>query len=384
MQALHVSSEYNSVISAGLSVCRAAATITGCERCGTKNWIKTPRGLRRAGHTGSSKSWIANWSRCPPTKRNVCVHTHRHTHTPLTVSVYRFHPAPTKWNLSVTGARRPRFTPCWSMQDPHCGHTRTHTCTHTNVQPLQQKRGWWKDEDRRKDSVISSSLLPHWVLSHLVMCLIALCLLLWPYFAYSSPFLPHGQHLPPSLTLFLSQPAWILSVFKSFSSKPQESLHGPGLVILLCILILPPVHLLPVFSLFFQPYFNKPHRAGDMMGLLLLCMIWAETSNVLIKHTCKKKNHPFSITFLRPQAVCTTSNSSLKFIETAVHLTIAPQATSETSQSLRLDYRIAVCTFLKKTKQKKWAFKLKRRNYWIVQILSAEGFMIPQQEVARY
>lgn len=69
--------------------------------------------------------------------------THTHTEPPDSSWVL---PPPnstsTKWNLSVTGARRPSFTPYWNKLDPRRGHA------HTDVQSLRQKRGWWKDEDR--------------------------------------------------------------------------------------------------------------------------------------------------------------------------------------------------------------------------------------------
>lgn len=52
----------------------------------------------------------------------------------------------------------------------------------------------------RKDSVVSSFLLPHWALSHLVMCLFALCPMLWPCFLNSSSFL----FFYPAANTFLS------------------------------------------------------------------------------------------------------------------------------------------------------------------------------------
>lgn len=100
-----------------------------------------PKNMCSGGRTGMCKSWISNWSWCPPTERDM--HTHTHTEPPDSSWVL---PPPnstsTKWNLSVTGARRPSFTPYWNKLDPRRGHA------HTDVQSLRQKRGWWKDEDR--------------------------------------------------------------------------------------------------------------------------------------------------------------------------------------------------------------------------------------------
>ncbi len=49
-------------------------------------------------------------------------------------------------------------------------HTHTQTYSHTG---RTAPDGEMKTE--RKDSVVFSSVLPYWVLSHLVMCLLALC-----------------------------------------------------------------------------------------------------------------------------------------------------------------------------------------------------------------
>lgn len=100
---------------------------------------------------------------------------------------------------SVTGAHHPCFTSWWDTQ--------SHTFTHTRRR--QEVDGKIKTE--RKDSVASSSPLPHWLLSHLVMCLPALCphavtlLSLFILFFYpvakTSIFLhlPHFLNLPGTL-----------------------------------------------------------------------------------------------------------------------------------------------------------------------------------------
>lgn len=70
----------------------------------------------------------------------------------------------------------------------------------------------------RKDSVVSSFLLPHWALSHLVMCLFALCPMLWPCFLYSSSFLFFTLRLTPFFLCWCQPTGDNLSSFLSLSA----------------------------------------------------------------------------------------------------------------------------------------------------------------------
>lgn len=153
---------------------------------------------------------------------------------------------------------------------------------HMKVCWLPQKRGWWKDEGRREDSILSSSPLPLWLLCHLVMRLPPPRLVLSLCFPYSSSF------FAPRPTL----PSFSINPF-----RPKETLLS-----LLFILSQTPGVISSPFptSCFFTldtfnqcfghlwPYFNQPFRTGlqakTLSGLIL---VWAGT-----KHTTHNRTFP--------------------------------------------------------------------------------------------
>ena len=194
-----------------------------------KKWVSQKKNMWSGGRTGMCKSWISNWSWCPPTERDMCTrtHTHRHTYTPPLDSSCTLPPpnsTSTKWNLSVTGARRPSFTPYWNKLDPHRGHA------HTDVQSLRQKRGWWKDEDRTERCC--RLLFPAATLGLISPCYASPCSLphaATPLSLFLFYFLTLGL-TPPSLSISLSssihERLYSISVSQSsscFSLKSQES-----------------------------------------------------------------------------------------------------------------------------------------------------------------
>lgn len=169
--------------------------------------------------------------------------THRaraHTHTwkhPLIVSAYCFHTTQLQANETY-------------LWQEHAAHALTHagspragsspwpynTITHTGIQSLQKKRGWWRDEDRTErlcHLLFPVSTLGSYLTLLCVSLLSAPCcdpaflipLLFYPA-AKTSLFLKPQETLPLSISF---------SVFKSFSLKHQESLFF--------LLIYSPLHL---------------------------------------------------------------------------------------------------------------------------------------------
>lgn len=130
----------------------------------------------------------------------------------------------------------------------------------------------------RKDSVISSSLLPHRVLSHLVMrvpCSLphAVTLLSLFLFFFAPRLTPPSFSISLSFSTHRSSLSLSLCLFKSFSPKPQESSLGPSMLSSIsssfpasCFFTLCTFYL--CFSLLW-PYFNQPYfAAGTVQGTL--------------------------------------------------------------------------------------------------------------------
>lgn len=106
-------------------------------------------------------------------------HTHTHTNTPECFCA-SLPPNSTKWNPSLTGAHGPCFTPCWILDVD----ANTHTCTE-----MYSQQGWYEDKDRMRRLFFSLSLLAQWVLFHLFIGLLGLCLVLRPAFpSFSAVF----------------------------------------------------------------------------------------------------------------------------------------------------------------------------------------------------
>lgn len=164
-----------------------------------------------------------------------------------------------EWNLSVAAARRP-FS-------PHAARCRILALdVHMKVRSLLQKRGWWKDEDRREDSIV---FLPR---CHSGSYVTVLCICLLPASCCHSAFLIHLPFLAPRPSL------------PSFSINPVRPKEAP-LSLLFILSQTPGIISFPT-SCFFTldticqcfshlwPYFYQPFRtllqAKAISGLILV------------------------------------------------------------------------------------------------------------------
>lgn len=178
-----------------------------------------PKNMCSGGRTGMCKSWISNWSWCPPTERDM--HTHTHTQNPLTVPGYCLRPT----------RHQPNETYLWQEHAaPALLHTGTSWIlaadTHTRTYSHSGRReADGKMKTGRKDAVVSFSPLPHWVLSHLVTRRLALCPMLRPRSPHSTSFSYPAANtsLVLRLSFFLNPRETVLhfclSVFKLFLSQ---------------------------------------------------------------------------------------------------------------------------------------------------------------------
>lgn len=187
-----------------------------------------PKNMCSGGRTGMCKSWISNWSWCPPTERDM--HTHTHTQNPLTVPGYCLRPT----------RHQPNETYLWQEHAaPALLHTGTSWIlaadTHTRTYSHSGRReADGKMKTGRKDAVVSFSPLPHWVLSHLVTRRLALCPMLRPRSPHSSSFsYPAANTSLVSPSLFLPQSTRDCTPFLSLGlqvvslSNPRESFLFP-------------------------------------------------------------------------------------------------------------------------------------------------------------
>lgn len=181
-----------------------------------------PKNMCSGGRTGMCKSWISNWSWCPPTERDMHTHTHR-----------------TPWQFLGTASAQldinqmkpicDRSTPpqLYSILEQAGSSPRTRT--HGQYSHSGRREADGKMKTGRKDAVVSFSPLPHWVLSHLVTRRLALCPMLRPRSPHSSSFSYPAANtsLVLRLSFFLNPRETVLhfclSVFKLFLSQTPGS-----------------------------------------------------------------------------------------------------------------------------------------------------------------
>lgn len=186
-----------------------------------------PKNMCSGGRTGMCKSWISNWSWCPPTERDMHTHTHR-----------------TPWQFLGTASAQldinqmkpicDRSTPpqLYSILEQAGSSPRTRT--HGQYSHSGRREADGKMKTGRKDAVVSFSPLPHWVLSHLVTRRLALCPMLRPRSPHSSSFsYPAANTSLVSPSLFLPQSTRDCTPFLSLGlqvvslSNPRESFLFP-------------------------------------------------------------------------------------------------------------------------------------------------------------
>lgn len=156
--------------------------------------------------------------------------THTHTQNPLTVPGYCLRPT----------RHQPNETYLWQEHAaPALLHTGTSWIlaadTHTRTYSHSGRReADGKMKTGRKDAVVSFSPLPHWVLSHLVTRRLALCPMLRPRSPHSSSFsYPAANTSLVSPSLFLPQSTRDCTPFLSLGlqvvslSNPRESFLFP-------------------------------------------------------------------------------------------------------------------------------------------------------------
>lgn len=150
--------------------------------------------------------------------------THTHTQNPLTVPGYCLRPT----------RHQPNETYLWQEHAaPALLHTGTSWIlaadTHTRTYSHSGRReADGKMKTGRKDAVVSFSPLPHWVLSHLVTRRLALCPMLRPRSPHSSSFsYPAANTSLVSPSLFLPQSTRDCTPFLSLGLQ-VVSLSNPG------------------------------------------------------------------------------------------------------------------------------------------------------------
>ena len=227
LHAPSVNRDYNGNIwpVSNIKICQwEAGVIPACELCGEKKMSLPKKNMWSGGRTGMCKSWISNWSWCPPTERDMCTHTHTQTHI-HTTSWQFLHTASTQLDINQMKPICDRSTPPQLypilQQAGSSPRTRTHGRTVTPAEERLMER--WRQNGKMLSSPFPRCHTGSYLTLLRVSLLSAPCcdpaLLIPLLFSYPGANTTLALHLSFFLNPWETVLHFCLSVFKLFLSQ---------------------------------------------------------------------------------------------------------------------------------------------------------------------